>query len=375
MLSSSRFGLMAAVVSSPWQQKIIISRILLQRSSPSNSRPPSLSTPQSCNPVRPILRISSSFNASSHSVSPHQSSSYLCNSSCLQQRRKGSSRRTHSVSILSINSFPKFSTLRTGGAPSTLSSPLCCPSVILTRLGVGHQQWQLRNRRTRRRSQLKNTILVKAIASIDDPETDLNQQDSLHEELQRYGVHESDYTYRKVEPQDPTFSTFSKLMKDHRPTRGNSSSSSMPTKRKATEEMTNGTKQQHTPSKGKSEAVQDWCCYLLLSGDSKKTYVGVSFDVRRRLRQHNGEIAGGAKSCRPGRPWRLVYTIQGFHSRNEACQFEWKWKSTAAKYRVVVHQESETTESPLLTRRRETLAKVLKSKEEWTKLNIQWHGD
>lgn len=39
--------------------------------------------------------------------------------------------------------------------------------------------------------------------------------------------------------------------------------------------------------------------------------------LARRLRQHNGELAGGAKSARGGRPWSLVCTIRGFGTRSE----------------------------------------------------------
>lgn len=35
--------------------------------------------------------------------------------------------------------------------------------------------------------------------------------------------------------------------------------------------------------------------YVLESLDGKRTYVGVTKNMRRRLRQHNGELAGGAK--------------------------------------------------------------------------------
>lgn len=368
MLSGSRFGRVAAVVS--WQQKIIVSRFLLLRSSPSHSRPPSLCTPRFFNPVCPIFRIRFSFNSSRSSSPDHSCSSF--NSSRLQQR-KGSGRWKHSVNSFSVNSAPSFSTrLNTGGAshygaPSALSSLPFSRSVILRRSGMGQQQQEQhrRNGRNRRRRQKENTVLVEAIASIDDPETDVNRDNSLQEDLQRYGVHESDYNCHKVEPEDQKLS-------QGMSTRG---SSSMTRKRKATVGYSSDSKQQDTPPNGKSTVVQDWCCYLLYSVNSKKTYVGVTCDIGRRLRQHNGEISGGAKSARTGRPWRLVCTVHGFNSRSEACQFEWKWKSTAAKYRIIVRQHSETVESPLITRRRATLAKILKVKEEWVYLNVQWHAD
>jgi len=103
-----------------------------------------------------------------------------------------------------------------------------------------------------------------------------------------------------------------------------------------------------------------WWAYLLLSANSRKTYVGVSSNVVRRcvcvcvqgcsnsigdrkrmccwmglggklhylccccccccfcrLRQHNGELAGGAKAARAGRPWHLACTVGSFSSRSQ----------------------------------------------------------
>jgi hypothetical protein len=99
-----------------------------------------------------------------------------------------------------------------------------------------------------------------------------------------------------------------------------------------------------------------WWAYLLLSANSRKTYVGVSSNVVRRyvcvcmcvqgcrnsigdrkrmcccmglggklhylcccccfcrLRQHNGELAGGAKAARAGRPWHLACSDDFYHS-------------------------------------------------------------
>ena len=48
-----------------------------------------------------------------------------------------------------------------------------------------------------------------------------------------------------------------------------------------------------------------WWVYVLVSRGGRRTYVGVSTDAGRRLDQHNGRLAGGAKATRPGRPWKL----------------------------------------------------------------------
>lgn len=65
-------------------------------------------------------------------------------------------------------------------------------------------------------------------------------------------------------------------------------------------------------------------CYLLQSTDGK-TYVGVTIDLNRRLRQHNGEICGGASATRGG-VWRRILHVAGFPSQGEALRFEWAWK-------------------------------------------------
>ena len=69
-----------------------------------------------------------------------------------------------------------------------------------------------------------------------------------------------------------------------------------------------------------------WYCYLLETvGGTPKTYVGVTPDLDRRLRQHNGEIAGGAAATR-GRVWHRVCHVKGFPDSRAALQFEWRWK-------------------------------------------------
>ena len=67
-----------------------------------------------------------------------------------------------------------------------------------------------------------------------------------------------------------------------------------------------------------------WVVYLLRSG--KHTYVGCTTDVERRLRQHNGELSGGARRTRAHRPWELVKTAGPYENRSEAQSAEYKAK-------------------------------------------------
>ena len=69
-----------------------------------------------------------------------------------------------------------------------------------------------------------------------------------------------------------------------------------------------------------------WNVYLLLS-NTGLTYVGATVDLDHRLRQHNGEIKGGAKatSVCPG-GWIRVAHVEGFADAAAALQFEWSWK-------------------------------------------------
>ena len=65
-----------------------------------------------------------------------------------------------------------------------------------------------------------------------------------------------------------------------------------------------------------------WTLYLLRSARLGATYAGIALDVERRLQQHNGELAGGAKSTRAGRPWEIVATWGPFEDRGTAQRAE-----------------------------------------------------
>ena len=65
--------------------------------------------------------------------------------------------------------------------------------------------------------------------------------------------------------------------------------------------------------------------YILECAD-KSFYTGVTSDIQKRLRQHNGLERGGAKYTRSHRPVRLVY-LEKFQTRKEACKREFEIKS------------------------------------------------
>ena len=102
--------------------------------------------------------------------------------------------------------------------------------------------------------------------------------------------------------------------------------------------------------------MSQYQCYLLMSESEDRTYVGVTNNIRRRLRQHNGEITGGAKATRAHRPWRLVCVIQGFPDYRAALQFEYGWK----------HTRSSTGSSGVVMQRLECLSALLQ-RDRWSR--------
>ena len=101
-----------------------------------------------------------------------------------------------------------------------------------------------------------------------------------------------------------------------------------------------------------------YCCYLLRSLQSRHTYVGITNNLPRRSRQHNGELTGGAKYTQSRRPWRVVGFVSGFQSHQEALMFEWAWRRASrgsgggvegrrTVLRQVLNRERWTARSPL----------------------------
>jgi putative endonuclease len=56
------------------------------------------------------------------------------------------------------------------------------------------------------------------------------------------------------------------------------------------------------------------------------SYVGMTNDIFKRLRQHNGEIKGGARYTSKRKGWYPVLIIDGFTDMKSAMQCEWRLK-------------------------------------------------
>ena len=71
-------------------------------------------------------------------------------------------------------------------------------------------------------------------------------------------------------------------------------------------------------------------CYLIMA--ENKTYIGITNNLEQRLRKHNGEITGGAKSTRCCKNWSYHTVLSGFSDKSNAGRFEWYWKHYRNKH-------------------------------------------
>lgn len=97
-----------------------------------------------------------------------------------------------------------------------------------------------------------------------------------------------------------------------------------------------------------------YICYVLVDEESRRTYCGITNNPRRRLRQHNGELVGGARYTR-GRKWRYLLRVGGFRSKSEVLSFEWHLKHKSRKQR-----------SRCALKRRRLALSALLADERWT---------
>lgn len=62
--------------------------------------------------------------------------------------------------------------------------------------------------------------------------------------------------------------------------------------------------------------------YCLINASRRRTYVGSTNHLERRLRQHNGELVGGAKYTSSKGPWVLLGQFLGDLDRSTALRLE-----------------------------------------------------
>ena len=78
----------------------------------------------------------------------------------------------------------------------------------------------------------------------------------------------------------------------------------------------------------KRNVATEWYLYLLFHKACNRTYLGVTTNVTRRVRQHQCQISGGARfttkiqKTYPNTPWMLIATLSLFSSKSEVTRWE-----------------------------------------------------
>lgn len=85
------------------------------------------------------------------------------------------------------------------------------------------------------------------------------------------------------------------------------------------------------------ESKEKWYCYILRNNDEKYkncTYNGITNNLKRRIRQHNKEIKGGAKyTGSKNVKWEYYCIMEGFEDYSNCLQCEWRIKKPENKKR------------------------------------------
>jgi len=81
--------------------------------------------------------------------------------------------------------------------------------------------------------------------------------------------------------------------------------------------------------------AEEFFVYCLIASNGN-SYIGATVDLNRRLRQHNGEIVGGAVATKiqvnKGEVWQRACYIKGMPDWRTALQVEWRWKQLSRKF-------------------------------------------
>jgi structure-specific endonuclease subunit SLX1 len=71
-----------------------------------------------------------------------------------------------------------------------------------------------------------------------------------------------------------------------------------------------------------------WHCYLLYSESTNRTYIGITNNLDKRIKQHNQELSGGAKATKIAQDWKYQKTIQ-VPDKSTALSIEYQWKQVS----------------------------------------------
>ena len=110
-------------------------------------------------------------------------------------------------------------------------------------------------------------------------------------------------------------------------------------------------------------------CYLL--GSQRfigHSYIGSSSDPTYRLRQHNGEVTGGARSTSMKRPWQHEAVVRGFPTRKDSLSFEWHWKHPRRSTILKPHVKGMNTVG---VKGRRALLNLMLTLEPWNTMGLQ----
>ena len=88
--------------------------------------------------------------------------------------------------------------------------------------------------------------------------------------------------------------------------------------------------------------------YIIISDN--RSYIGMTNDFFKRWKQHNKIIKGGAKYTSKYENWTPICIVDGFKTKSEAMQCEWKLKRARG-----------------INNRIDYLADLIKNKDKWTK--------
>lgn len=110
--------------------------------------------------------------------------------------------------------------------------------------------------------------------------------------------------------------------------------------------------------------VSSYILYMLVSECGRRSYVGITKQLDKRLKRHNGQLAGGARATR-GRNWHLGFVVCGIETDRVARQLEY-----------YMHHTRQPNGTPIARRARQFCALLARPDIiHDTNLCIQWHAE